>query len=148
MTHPPDDEALKRFLRQHRPAPPPASPALEERIMQAVATSAKPQRSSGNRRRSPLWVVSSAMAAGLLLTVVSYRRLLAPQPGAAELATLQTFLENNWVGLLEESSDDTLSLLESESAQATNDFPDPTAASPIDVLNPAADYSEMSVAQN
>ncbi|BAY22980.1 hypothetical protein NIES2100_27440 [Calothrix sp. NIES-2100] len=89
---PHDDQDLVNFLREHRPPVPPASPDLEQQILQQIPASVvKPQRHLGR-----LWLVSPVVAASLVAAVVSYRVLVPPKPSAAELATLESFMESNW----------------------------------------------------
>lgn len=99
MTQPPtDDQPLKDFLRQHAGTPPPPAPDLEKRIMAAVAASA-PSRGPATRKSSwnwRSWFVPPAIAASLVIAWGGGRLLMPSQPSAAELATLATFLENNW----------------------------------------------------
>lgn len=83
---PPDDHQWKEFLRQNCPVPPPASPELEDRLMQAI------EKSPIHRR---LWAVPPALAAGLLMAWSGYRTMI-PLPASSNSATLEAFLENNW----------------------------------------------------
>jgi hypothetical protein len=105
-----DDHKLVDFLKQHRPSIPAADPALEDRLFDAIAATAQPtslvdQRSSRSRR-SVVWLVPSAIAAGLVATVVGYRTLVPAQPSATELASLEAFVESNWQGTLSNTSDE------------------------------------------
>ncbi|MBW4520049.1 MAG: hypothetical protein KME16_10170 [Scytolyngbya sp. HA4215-MV1] len=104
---PDDDPMLTNFLRQHRAAPPLASPDLEDRIVHAIATD-RPAKKPGaqvisiHKKRS-LWLVPSTLAAGLMVALVSYQTLQRPQVRAGDTANLETFVENNWDNsLLEE----------------------------------------------
>ncbi|MEH2057591.1 MAG: hypothetical protein V7K97_15785 [Nostoc sp.] len=94
MTHlPNDDSDLINFLSQHCPEVPPASPDLEQQILQQVKT--WPQAPLRNYSR--LRLVLPALAAGLVAAaIVGYRALIPPQPSPAELASLETFIESNW----------------------------------------------------
>lgn len=98
-----DEQRLQAFLRQHRPVPPPASPDLEAQLMKAITHSpqdtvsnqpklafAKPQKII----RRQLWLISSTIAAGILI-VGSISHLLIPSPEVAN-ANLEFFLETNW----------------------------------------------------
>ncbi|AFY31199.1 hypothetical protein [Calothrix sp. PCC 7507] len=98
---PNDDKDLVNFLRQHRPQVPPAAANLEQQILQQVQASSVQSR----RQRSPFWLVPPMIAAGLLATVVIHRSLVPAQPSAAELASLETFIENNWQGTLSEHTE-------------------------------------------
>ena len=104
----PEENRLVDFLRQNRSSVPPAAPDLEERLMskiQAISPVGTPagsrrslQRRVGRLRR--LWIASPAIAAGLLIAWASQRALLPSQPNAAEVANLETFIENNWDGVV------------------------------------------------
>ncbi len=95
---PQDDKDLVDFLRQHRPQVPPAAANLEQKILQQLQTlSVQPRR-----QRSPFWLIPPMMVAGFLATVVMQRTLVPAQPSAAELASLESFIENNWQGTLSE----------------------------------------------
>ncbi|MBW4595251.1 MAG: hypothetical protein KME46_20685 [Brasilonema angustatum HA4187-MV1] len=98
---PNDDKDLIHFLRQHRSKVPPASLDLEKRILQQVQAS--PIQLV--RHFSQLWLVPPVIAAGLVAAVVSYRALIPIQPSAAEVATLETFIENNWHCILSPEGD-------------------------------------------
>ncbi|NMG09130.1 hypothetical protein [Brasilonema sp. UFV-L1] len=89
---PNDDKDLIHFLRQHRTQIPPASPDLEKRILQDVQAS--PMQVL--RPSSRLWLVPGVIAASLVAAVVGYRALAPTQPSAAEVASLETFIESNW----------------------------------------------------
>lgn len=111
---PEDDRSLTQFLQQHRPAVPPASAELEDRLMAEVA--ATPQdaqavqcpaardpdfavgRSRVGRWR---WVAPSAIAAGLV-AIAGYQAWWAPRAAEAQLAELETFIETTWHGTLAE----------------------------------------------
>jgi hypothetical protein len=100
---PPDDQALKQFLQQHRPPVPAASPELEEQIMQAVQDPAiKVQAQVRKPRR--LWIVPSAIAASLLVAFGSYRWAKVYQP-TTDVENLAAFLENSWNGTLSNSTE-------------------------------------------
>ncbi|MEH1793391.1 MULTISPECIES: hypothetical protein [unclassified Nostoc] len=93
MTQPPDDDSdLINFLCQHRPEVPPASPDLEQQILQQVKACPLPPL----RHYSRLRLVLPALAAGLVAAIVGYRAFIPVQPSPAELATLQNFIESNW----------------------------------------------------
>ncbi len=111
---PDDDRSLTNFLRQHRPAIPPASAELEEHVMALVA--ATPQAPEATRLRAAgepdfavvrqgarrwLWVVPSAIAAGLV-AIVGYQAWWAPRAAEAQLAELETFIESTWHGTVAE----------------------------------------------
>ncbi|NEQ23364.1 MAG: hypothetical protein F6K28_30265 [Microcoleus sp. SIO2G3] len=97
MTQFPDDEKQwQEFLRQHRSTPPPAKADLEEQLMNAVEKSQSPV----SRR---LWTVPPVIAAGLLMAWSGYRTLI-PFPELSNSASLEAFLENNWEGVVGETS--------------------------------------------
>lgn len=118
MTPFPDDSKLVNFLRQHRAQAPPAAPELEDQILSAVEAtpehSVVPLRSTRfqqhgfPRVRYRFWIVSSAVAAGLVAGIVSYRSLMPTQPSAVELANLESFIENSWYGTVTDSPDSDL----------------------------------------
>lgn len=104
---------------------PPAATDLEQQILQNVET--LPLRHWGIRdrdrrptsmptslkRRRPLWLVPSAVAASLVAAVVGYQALIPPPPTAAELAKLERFMETNWQGAISTSPDgDSLAVTE------------------------------------
>lgn len=103
-----DDGDLTRFLRQHHPTVPPASPELEERILQAIVAQPAPPdqkveekvEERGRQRPRLLisapWVVPLTLAAVAIVGIVSPRILLPPEPSAAELVNLEAFLQDNW----------------------------------------------------
>lgn len=105
-----DDHKLVDFLKQHRPSVPDADPALEDRLFDAIAATAQPtslaDRRASRSRRSVAWLVPSAIAAGLVATVIGYRTLVPAQPSATELASLEAFVESNWQGTLSNTSDE------------------------------------------
>jgi len=100
---PEEDRSLTDFLKQHRPPVPPAAADLEDRLMAAVMDTPvqvpTAQRQQSYRR--VLWLVPSAIAAGLV-AIVGYQTLVPPQPTEAELAELETFIESTWQGTLAE----------------------------------------------
>ncbi|MBW4493679.1 MAG: hypothetical protein KME26_11455 [Oscillatoria princeps RMCB-10] len=102
MTQQPiDDQPLVTFLRQHRPAPPPPAPDLEERILAAVANEPAHVRQYRHRR---LWIVPPAIAAGVLIAIAGHRLLTPARPSPAEIANLEAFLLTNWDGTVSDSS--------------------------------------------
>ncbi|MBV9387089.1 MAG: hypothetical protein JOZ78_11745 [Chroococcidiopsidaceae cyanobacterium CP_BM_ER_R8_30] len=97
-----DDERLVEFLHQHRPEVPPATPDLEQLIIQKVAAS--PPLNAVRHRR--MWLIPPAIAAGLVIIWIGYRILTpASSFSTAQLANLNAFLENNWDGILGSSAD-------------------------------------------
>jgi hypothetical protein len=129
---PDDDPALTHFLRQHRSTPPPASPDLEDRILQAIATDALKKPPGAQvipfHKRRRLWLVPSTLAAGLLVALVSYQMLPRfQQTDRKETASLETFVENTWDNSLLEEPDaewvvslDSASQAGSEQSSANN----------------------------
>lgn len=104
MTVPPNNEdRLVDFLRANRPIPPPMSPNSEAQMMKAIAdASAIVDPSSVTAKISPyrrLWLIPSVIAAGVAIAWGSDRLLTSPKPNPLELASLETFLENNWEGV-------------------------------------------------
>ena len=97
---PNEDKDLVNFLRQHRPEVPPASADLEQQILRNVETLHPTLPAPNLRRRSPFWLAQSVVAAGLVAAVVGYRSLIPVQTSPAELAKLETFMENNWHGTI------------------------------------------------
>ncbi|MEH1874483.1 hypothetical protein [Nostoc sp.] len=90
---PNDDPDLVNFLCQYRPEVQPASPDLEQQILQQV----KAWPLSPLRHYSRIRFVLP-VAAGLVAAIVGYRAFIPAQPSPAELATLETFIESNWQG--------------------------------------------------
>jgi hypothetical protein len=109
--HHDDDINLVNFLRQNRPQIPPTSPELEEKILQQVSQYQEKTGSSkrGNVISIPsfqsrfLYLFPSAIAAGIIIFISSYR-LLTPQqsPSEIELSKIEAFMENNWHDSLSE----------------------------------------------
>lgn len=93
---PDDDKQWQEFLHQNCPTPPPASPDLEEQLINAIEMSQQP----ANSRR--LWALPPAIAAGLLMVWSSYRTLM-PIPELSNSATVEAFLEDNWNGVVGET---------------------------------------------
>lgn len=90
MTQLPEDEKeWLAFLRENHPTPPPAANDLEEQLMKAIATSGQQVQ---NRR---MWIVTSAIAAGLLMTWSSHY-FLNISHNSPNYASLEIFLEHNW----------------------------------------------------
>jgi hypothetical protein len=119
-----DDQDLNlvNFLRQHRPEAPPAAADLEQRILRDVEM-LQPGSTviQMQRRRSPLWLVPSVIAAGVVAAVVGYRALIPPPTSPAELAKLERFMENNWHGTVGDSpSMDLFSATDSITDSTTN----------------------------
>lgn len=102
MSHlPPDDDRLIEFMYQYRPAAPPAAADLEQRVMQGIEII--PQQLAKESifpiRRN--WLFSGALAASLLIAIVSGYRLLTPATQSeAELASLEAFLVESWDGVV------------------------------------------------
>ncbi len=107
-----DDLKLAEFLKRHQPVVPAAKPDLEDQLMSAIASTPQPRltiiatnRSTAKVQSRILWAVPSAIAAGLVAMVFSYRPF-APvsQPSAAEVAELQNFIESTWRDSIAEQS--------------------------------------------
>ena len=125
---PDDDSALTHFLRQHRSTPPPASPELEDRILQAIASNS-PAKQPGAQviplhQRRRLWLVPSTLAAGLLVALVSYQTLPRfQQTDHKDTVNLETFVENTWDNsLLEEPDAEWVVSLDSASQAGRESF--------------------------
>ncbi|MBD2104052.1 hypothetical protein [Leptolyngbya sp. FACHB-261] len=104
----PGDSRLTDFLRQYRSSVPTPANDLEDQIMAAAQTQLQAkqqikqhskQQFWGRRRRVLLWV-PSALVAGVALSWVSYHVLPPSVASRGELSGLETFLENNWNGVL------------------------------------------------
>ncbi len=100
-----EDKPLTEFLKQYQPVVPPASLDLEDRIMAAIETNISAAEflrrdrdpSAGTTQRRKFWLIPSAIAAGVIATVVGYRTFTpAPQPNPAEAAELEAFIESSW----------------------------------------------------
>jgi hypothetical protein len=102
---PNDDRELSEFLHQHRPLPPPAAHGLEDQIISALEDEALSNIPAAQpvRKRRPLWLVPSAIAASLVAAFLSHRLLTPPQPSPTELALLEDFIETNWQNTLHDS---------------------------------------------
>jgi hypothetical protein len=97
---------LAAFLRQYRTPPPIAAPELEGNIMQAIAQPRRSMRSQSTRRWSrPSWWMPMALAAGLAISWLGYQFAIPGQPTTAELAQLESLLEESWDGVHEEPED-------------------------------------------
>ncbi|AFY64928.1 hypothetical protein [Geitlerinema sp. PCC 7407] len=94
-----EDPRLRTFLRRHRPVAPPAAADLEERLMEAIATEPSPPVLRCLPQRW-LWVVPTAIAAGVTLLWGSDRLWSPPPLPETEIANLETFLEGSWTGSL------------------------------------------------
>jgi hypothetical protein len=98
MNQPPEKpDCLVKFLRQHRPDIPPASPQLEEQIIASIA---------GDRSRamrySPriLWLIIPSIAASLSFAVWGMKTwILSPSP-PMDLVQIESFMEYTWNGIL------------------------------------------------
>lgn len=92
-----NDEQLVTFLSQYRPVPPPAADNLETKLMQMVQQQPRPKKLAF----SPLWVIPSAVAAGILLLWGGYT-ILRPSSQFAETneRELEVFLVNGWNGTM------------------------------------------------
>lgn len=107
MTYPDDDRPLIDFLRHYRSPTPSASEDLEDRIL-AQITGANTQSSSvpsRRRQRTKYWAIPAAIAAGLVVTVISHQALMPKPPSNADQASLEAFIETSWNGTV--SSDET-----------------------------------------
>ncbi len=96
-----EDQPLSSFLRQNKPDVPPASPELEERLLGEISEMSPQageslQRPKRSEKRPILWLVPSAIAAGLVATLVNYRAFSPLPSNPAETADLEAFIENTW----------------------------------------------------
>jgi hypothetical protein len=109
----PEDAALVSFLRQYRPVPPTAPPEAEAQLMAEIAQMPHPRPIHPGRWLGRHWKLTGAailagasIGLGLGLTP-QWQQARSPQldnTPAAELAELETFLENSWEGTLAQSS--------------------------------------------
>ncbi|QZZ21369.1 hypothetical protein J5X98_02495 [Leptothermofonsia sichuanensis E412] len=122
MTHPPilppdDDHDLVRFLQQNRPQPPSPAPDLETKILSAIAQLDEPSQTvrpfSRSRWYRSAWV-PTAIAAGLVAGVFSYRALYPSSPSASDLRVLETFIETSWDASVNDDSEEDWSVLKSQ----------------------------------
>ncbi|PZV15560.1 MAG: hypothetical protein DCF22_07035 [Leptolyngbya sp.] len=94
-----EDLPLTTFLKRYQPVIPSANPDLEDQLITAIASTPHSRLtvvSKAHVQRRILWAVP-AIAAGLVAMVVSHRTFApTPQPQPAEVAELQTFIENTW----------------------------------------------------
>lgn len=120
MMSPPEDVALVSFLRQYRPVPPPAPPEAEAQLMAAIAQMPHPPQADPGRWLGRHWKLHWKLTGAAILAGVSLGlglgltpqwqqarspRLDDPQATElAELAELETFLENSWEGTLAQTS--------------------------------------------
>lgn len=102
-------QELQVFLRRHCPPAPPGDSSLEERLMLAIQTStqsaALKELASANRafslhHRRPLWLAPPAIAASLVLGWFGYQTLFPPQPTAAQIANIESFMTASWTGTI------------------------------------------------
>jgi hypothetical protein len=99
MTQFPDDERLIEFLRQYRPEVPPAKPNLEQQILQSLEAAPSRARPSLRIIKPTIAKLVTGMAAGMLLVLGGYRLLT---PAFVDTASLETFMVNNWDGIIGE----------------------------------------------
>jgi hypothetical protein len=99
MTQFPDDERLIEFLRQYRPEVPPAKPNLEQQILQSLEAAPSSARPSLRIIKPTIAKLATGMAAGMLLVLGGYRLLT---PAFVDTASLETFMVNNWDGIIGE----------------------------------------------
>jgi rhodanese-related sulfurtransferase len=103
MTYPESDQILVDFLRQNCPVAPAADPLLENRIMAdltlLLAAPARPGFVLDARPPRPWkrWAVPPAIAATVLITWMGFQAYTNSQkPTNAELAQLESFVEDTW----------------------------------------------------
>lgn len=88
-----DDRQLVIFLQQHRPLPPAPPPELESQLLAEIRT----DKTLKLIQRRQKWRLGGAIAAALIpLVWFSSRYLFTPQTSNAQLAQLETFLEDSW----------------------------------------------------
>ena len=87
-----DDRQLVTFLQQHRPLPPATPPELEDQLLAQIRT----DKTLKLIRRRQQWRLGGAIAAALIPLAWLAHRSLSPQLSSAELAQLETFLEDSW----------------------------------------------------
>ncbi|MBO9997581.1 MAG: hypothetical protein J7641_01015 [Cyanobacteria bacterium SID2] len=83
------DRQLVAFLKRYRSIEPAASPDLEDRTIAAL-----PPRVSTLRRS--LWIAPLAVAASVSIAWMGYHHFSPNEPSKAELAQLETFIEETW----------------------------------------------------
>ncbi|USR90643.1 hypothetical protein NEA10_17715 [Phormidium yuhuli AB48] len=87
-----DDRPLIAFLQHHQPLPPPAPAELEAQLLQQIGLEQTLRRVQRRRR----WRLCGAIAAALIPLAWLAHRSFSPQLSPAELAQLETFLEESW----------------------------------------------------
>lgn len=107
---PNNDQKLVEFLRQNRPEVPPANQDLAAEIMAMVAATPLAESVPKSRviplRWLSFWLMPPAIAAGLLMAWGTSRLFIPTSPPAAELASLEVFIEKTWDGIFEQDSQD------------------------------------------
>ena len=102
-----EDRAMADFLRQHRPEAPVAPEALEEKVMAAIAQEENTLSTNNAKKVVPfrrrLWMLPSAIAAGLAIAWGADLLLVPPEPTPAELARLEAYMESTWDSVLAET---------------------------------------------
>jgi hypothetical protein len=88
----PDDD-LVAFLKQYRPASPPARSNIEEQLMELVTREPLPPARHSHQF---FWIISSAMAGSLLLSIGGYRWLNPSSQVAAKPEELESFMVDGW----------------------------------------------------
>jgi hypothetical protein len=111
MKFPEDDEKLIAFLKQYHPIAPRSRIDAEEQLMELVS---REPPSPTRHSQQFFWIVSSAMAGSLLLTVGGFRWLNS-SPQMANSEELETFIVDNWHGTMEETPAATPTNLTSDS---------------------------------
>jgi hypothetical protein len=96
---PEDDEKLIAFLKQYHPVAPRSRIDAEDRLMELVS---REPPSPPRHSHQFFWIVSSAMAGSLLLTVGGFR-WLGSSPQMANSEEIETFIVENWHGAMEET---------------------------------------------
>lgn len=94
MTLPPPDHRLSEFLRQHRPSPPAADPALEDRLMASLSSAQ--WEPSHPRSLWSRYLVIPALAASCLLAYTAVRLPRQPQLSDADQQDLEQFVAETW----------------------------------------------------
>jgi hypothetical protein len=77
---------------------------MQSVLRSPLATGTQQQR----HWRRVRWLVPSALAASLCIAWAGYQWIIPPRPSLAELTKLESFLEANWQGVVEEESSEEL----------------------------------------
>ncbi|MBD0335020.1 MAG: hypothetical protein ICV62_05995 [Cyanobacteria bacterium Co-bin13] len=96
MTLPSPDRRLSEFLRQHRPPPPAADPALEDRLMASLSPAEWARPSRLPRRLWRRQLVIPALLVSCLLAYATVRLPRQPQISEVDQEDLELFVAETW----------------------------------------------------